>query len=405
MANYTNVSFAGTALQTANIMINNIQHFGIPAKNMSLMTLDHDNRSVIPFTSYGNRVVLVEGTITGSSIADLDARLDAFKLLFNNQDQNLDIDYNSGTRRYIATLDTSNSTIDRPGGLLYAEFSLQFICTSPFGQDTAASNLLVASNRTLGNFTDAVTVLGTAPYQLPVATFVFNSSATSTTNLVTNPGFEVDLSGWSSGGIGTATRVTTQHNTGIAAMQMVNAASAPLSVPSGGPTYGWELYPLSGLTAGVLYTVTVNVKGNAGGETFKVSTLGSAVQTLTLTTGWQAITFQFIATATTDQIYVWSTTASATWFLDDVSVFANSAAYVQFGNNTTGQQITVNRIWTYGDTLVVDCNLKQVTVNGVIVNWSGAFPELPPGAQSLGYSDSFTSRNFNVTVAQTPLYL
>lgn len=407
MANYTNVSFAGNSLQTANIFVKKIDHFSIPAKNINLLALDHANKSAIPFTSYPTRIIVVEGTIQGSSIADLDSRLDTFKSWFLAQDQNLDIDYNSGTRRYIATLDSGNSNIDRPGGLLYADFSLQFICTQPFGMDTATTSLLSASGRTLSSYADNVTCNGTAPYQLPIFTYTLNSSQSSSTNLVANPGFEVDTSGWSSGGIGTFTRVTTQHNSGVAAGQMVNAASAPLSVPSAN-TYGWELYQLLNLTPGVLYTVTLWVKGNAGGESFKCSSLGSAVQSLTLTTGWQQITFQFTATSTNDQLYVWSTTASATWFIDDVTILANTSTAVFIGNNNNGQGITVTRSWAIGDVLVIDCTkatTTPVTVNGVAVAFSGAFPEFPPGAQQIGYLDNFIARNFNISVPYTPLYL
>jgi hypothetical protein len=261
MANFTNVSFAGNSLQTANIFVKNIDHFSLPPKSMQVLTIAHENKSAIPFTSYPNRVVLVEGVITGSSIADLDSKLDTFKNYFISQDQNLDIDYNSVTRRYIATLDTANSKINRPGGLLYAEFSLQFVCTSPFGQDTASTTILTAAGRTLSGYVDAVTFGGTAPYQLPVITI-----------------------------------------------------------------------------------------------------------TLTAVTGGTGFLF--------------------------------------FGNNGNGQGITISgRTFANADVIVIDCTLKTVTVNGTPVNFSGAFPEFSPGAASLGYSDGFTTRTFNITVADTALYL
>lgn len=262
MPNYTGVSFAGNSLQTANIFVKNIDHYSIPAKNIALMTLDHDNKSSIPFTSYSSRAIVIEGVITGSSVADLDSKLDTFRSYFVSQDQNLDIDYNGSTRRYIATLDAANSQIDRPGGLLYAEFSLKFICTNPFGQDTTPTTLLNQATRTLATYNDNVTVGGTAPYQLPII------------------------------------------------------------------------------------TVTLTAVSATGSQTMFV------------------------------------------------------------GNNANGQGIYITRsVWANGDVVVINCTLKTVTVNGAAAIFSGAFPELAPGAQQIGYLDTFTSRTLTELVTQTPLYL
>jgi phage-related protein len=77
---------------------------------------------------------------------------------------------------------------------------------------------------------------------------------------------------------------------------------------------------------------------------------------------------------------------------------------VSIGNNTNGQQINVTRTWSATDVLVIDTTKKIVTVNGIAVNFTGAFPVFPPGTSSIGYSDSFTSRTFNYSVVYTKLY-
>lgn len=395
------ISFDGNSLQTANILTQDIDSESIPTKVVNTLALAHASGSRIPFTGYSGKTVRVSGLVVGSSVSDLDSKLDTFRGYFNGQDKNLDIGYGGSTRRYIATV--NSLVITRPGGLMDAKFDIEFICTQPFGQNTATTSALSASSRTSATYTDSYTFLGTAPYQRPVWTITFNSAVTGTSNLVTNPGFETNTTGWSSGGIGTFTRVTAQHNTGVAAGQMVNAASSPLSVPSAN-NYGWELYAVSGLTPGATYTVSLWVKGNAGAETVKASTLSSAVSTLTLTTGWQQISFTFVAGFTTDQIYVWSTTASATWFLDDVSIVVDSAAIVSVGNPTNGQQIDVTHVFLPADVLVVDVINKVVTLNATPIDFGGAFPEFAPGAQSLYYVDNFTSRNFNISVAYYPMF-
>jgi hypothetical protein len=82
-----------------------------------------------------------------------------------------------------------------------------------------------------------------------------------------------------------------------------------------------------------------------------------------------------------------------------------TGSYILWGNAGTGQQIYVNRTWTNGDVLVIDCTQKTVTVNGLPVAFSGAFPTFPPGSQTIGYSDNFSTRTFNITVTYTAAYL
>lgn len=78
---------------------------------------------------------------------------------------------------------------------------------------------------------------------------------------------------------------------------------------------------------------------------------------------------------------------------------------VSVGNASTGQVIMVTRVWSSTDVLIIDCNQNTVTVNGIATDFSGAFPMFPPGAQTLYYLDTFTSRTFNYNVAYNVLYL
>lgn len=81
---------------------------------------------------------------------------------------------------------------------------------------------------------------------------------------------------------------------------------------------------------------------------------------------------------------------------------------VTLGNNNTNQSILVNRHWSSGDILLIDCTLSTntpVTVNGVPVEFTGAFPDFAPGAGTLNYSDTFASRTFAENVIQYKYYL
>lgn len=176
------ITYNGNSLQTPYILSQDFD-METPSKDTKLYAIDHANKSVIPYASYPNRTIKITGELIGDTIADLDSRIDAFKAFFNGQDQNLDIDYAGSTRRFIATLNSAPA-ITRPGGLTFASFALEFICTSPFGRATASTTLLSATGRTASSYADTLTFAGTAPYQQPVITVTYTTISTPTTTSV-----------------------------------------------------------------------------------------------------------------------------------------------------------------------------------------------------------------------------
>jgi phage-related protein len=171
------ISFNGNDLQTydpvtqTGIIVDEIDHSDIPEKLLDIYAIANANKSAIAGDpDFVSKVITVTGTIVGSSVADLADRIDTFKGYFNGKDKNLDIGYGSGTRRYIATADKSPS-IKPAAKRRYSPFTLKFVCTDPFGRDLTATNLWAAKNNfTAATFTEAMTVGGNAPYQLPVFT-------------------------------------------------------------------------------------------------------------------------------------------------------------------------------------------------------------------------------------------
>lgn len=260
----TAVSFDSNDLQTSSIITSQIDAASIPEKDAKLYSLAHANASKIPFTSYPSKKIVISGKLIASSIANMDALEDTFKSYFRGTDKNLDIGFNGGTRRFIATV--NSIAIDRPGGLQFANFTIEFVCTQPFGQATSvttpsSSFSPSAAGRTSGSYTDAITFTGTAPYQLPV--------------------------------------------------------------------------------------ITITITAVTGG------------------TGYLAV-----------------------------------------GNSGNNQGITITgQTFVATDVIEIDCKNKTVKKNGVAIDFLGAFPEFPPGAQSLSYSDGFTTRTFTIAVTYYPLYL
>lgn len=408
-----NVSFNSNNLQTDHIFVTDIDDNSAPNRTLSLYSLGHANGSKIPYDQYSSKNITINGTIYGDSVADLDFRIDQFKSYFLGIDKNLDIDYNNSTRRYIATMESI--TINRPGGLSYAGFTVSLVCTAPFGRTTTTRTILDSS---IGN-------------------------------LMLNPGFETDTSNWLANNAATISRVTTEHQVGVASLQVVTggvtndgvfgAFTRPMNR---GGTFTFSPYIKAPL--GVVVTVEIDTfDSNAVFQRTVVTTItgNAAWQRPTLTVALndnEADVNLYIGTSTATTFYIdavqfeqsgaatafpATTSRSSSSYVDSVSVGGTAPwqrtkatitfsaitggtnQAVTFGNNGTGQQISVTRTWAATDVLVVDSITRTVTVNGTAVDYSGAFPEFQTGTQAFAYSDGFTTRTFNINVVYYPEYL
>lgn len=85
-----------------------------------------------------------------------------------------------------------------------------------------------------------------------------------------------------------------------------------------------------------------------------------------------------------------------------ISVVVNSVTggtgSINLFNASTNQGITVSGTFAPSSRLEIDSSEYTVTINGANVDFEGLFPTFPPGAQRIGYSDTFTTRNVDVSV-------
>ena len=58
-----------------------------------------------------------------------------------------------------------------------------------------------------------------------------------------------------------------------------------------------------------------------------------------------------------------------------------------------------------GDVIIIDCANRTVTINDEEVDYFGTFLELEPGANSITYTDGFTTRNVDVSGVYTKRWL
>lgn len=260
------IAFNGNSLQTfsrttrVGIITDHIDLESVSEKDISVYALAHTDQSAITGEVYPQRIIQITGTIASDTTNNLSALLDTFRGYLIGRNKNLDIGYGGIARRFIATAQAP--TITRSEDKRYAKFTLNFLCTIPFGVDTTTTAAVNQTGRTSNIYTDSYTFLGSAPAQLPVATLT--------------------------------------------------------------------------LTA--------------------VSSTGS------------------------QQMF--------------------------FGNNDTGQTIVITRSnWTTGDVVVIDSAQRLITVNGLAVDFTGAFPEFTAGAHTLIYGDTFTSRTLTENVVYAKRYL
>lgn len=162
-----------TPASQVGILLNAIDHTSLPVKDAAVIGLANTNASVIPYVGYPTKAIVLSGVIVGSTQANLDSRIDAFKAFFNGKDKNLDITYSSSTRRYIAT--ANRVVVTRQQKALFATFTVEFVCTQPFGRATSATTALSASGRTASSYNDNHVFIGSAPYQLPLITITYSA--------------------------------------------------------------------------------------------------------------------------------------------------------------------------------------------------------------------------------------
>ena len=73
------ISYNSYNIQTSNIITENIFHTSAPQKDMITVQRPRRNRSLLLDNFWTQKSIIASGHILGSSVADLDARIDEFK--------------------------------------------------------------------------------------------------------------------------------------------------------------------------------------------------------------------------------------------------------------------------------------------------------------------------------------
>lgn len=138
------------------------------------MPLAREDGDIFISERYGVKRINFTGVIVGSSESDLESKIDIFTELFSRVEKNLDITWNGGTRRYVATCVRHNFNRDFFHTNM-VPWTAEFVVPSGVGKATSSTLALnehAVTTTTPG--TDSFTMIGSRPAH-PLITLKGNS--------------------------------------------------------------------------------------------------------------------------------------------------------------------------------------------------------------------------------------
>ncbi len=141
------IKFDSTELANSTYTPRRVNHESSPNREIVTLPITRQDGSVKISSRYSEKIITIEGVITGTSAADLESKIDTMKELLSRQDKNLDIDWNGATRRYVATCQKHNFDRDH-FNILYAPWTAEFLVPAGLGIDTASTSLYDTSSIT-----------------------------------------------------------------------------------------------------------------------------------------------------------------------------------------------------------------------------------------------------------------
>lgn len=178
----TGITYDSYSLNSDGVYTTETDVYSAPPINLQDEKLAESDGSIVVKRTVEPKIFQVEGFMTADTIANLETLLDTFKRNLNKLNQNFDIDYGAGTRRYVAS--PRNMMISRPKGLNTATWSVEFLAANPVGSDPVASTLLASTAITASQASASITVSGSYKAE-PVITMTLTAVTGGTTKTVT----------------------------------------------------------------------------------------------------------------------------------------------------------------------------------------------------------------------------
>lgn len=179
----TAISYNSLSLQSSDYITEDIIDEDMPDKDVTRSKLARYHGAVETDVTYGVKKITVVGKVIGTTFSNCEALIIALKASLATDGANLDIDYNSTTMRYVATVESIK--IKRPvRAANWASFEIEFAATEAFGKKTSANTLVNGVTQTNASTDHAITVGGSAPEQALIVTIEVNSLTDSGSNTI-----------------------------------------------------------------------------------------------------------------------------------------------------------------------------------------------------------------------------
>jgi len=198
----TGITYGSYDMQTSNVITAHIGDSQPLVRSLNVMRRMRRAGAITTDDTYNERVIPVNGQLESTSDTALEGLIDDFKAAMANKGASLDIDYEGGTRRYVAT--PQSVVVERPvRASNWANFSVEFLITE-FGKSTSISTPVNAVNKTASPATQAMTIDGSAPQQYVIITIDINTLTGASLNTLVignnNTGQAVSISRtWTAG--------------------------------------------------------------------------------------------------------------------------------------------------------------------------------------------------------------
>lgn len=195
------VTYDSTELQNATYIPRYVKHETAPEALIDTIKLARQDGEVIVDDTFAVKYIDIEGILVGSSQADLESKIDAFKELISRKDKNLDISWNSGTRRYVCRAISQIYNRDYYN-ILHVPYHIRFLVPAGIGKDTSETTALNKSGITATTDTESITFAGSynpKPRHKVTLTTRGNADVVRIENTGTGDYIDIDLDGFSNG--------------------------------------------------------------------------------------------------------------------------------------------------------------------------------------------------------------
>lgn len=156
------VKFDGIEIVNATYIPRFVKHETAPERELTLLNLAREDGQILVAEKYGAKRIILTGNLTGTTKADLESKIDSFKELFSRKEKNLDISWETTTRRYVATCTKHNFDRDH-FHLTFVPWTAEFMIVKGIGTDITETTIVNNVAFNAGHrHTSSVTLAGSA---------------------------------------------------------------------------------------------------------------------------------------------------------------------------------------------------------------------------------------------------